>query len=66
MRNIAYHPLLTAEQMYAQGISKDWFLTTSKGEVINDNEEGAQIPLNVSAFCPYNDKGQTFFSTGRR
>lgn len=60
MRNIAYHPLLTAEQMYAQGISKDWFLTTSKGEVINDNEEWAQIPLNVSAFCPYNDKGQTF------
>lgn len=60
MRNLAYNPWLNAEEQYVQGISKDWFLKNSKGEVINDNEEWAQIPLNVSAFCPYNDTGKTY------
>lgn len=60
MRNMPSTTMMTAENEYAQGISKDWFLTTSKGQVVNDNEEYAQIPLNISAFCPYNDKGRTF------
>lgn len=54
------HQLTNAEQAFIAGISKDWYLTDAKGEVINTQDGWSSIPMNVSAFCPYNEKGERY------
>ncbi len=54
------HQLSNAEQAFIAGLSKSWYLTNAKGEVINAQDGWSSIPMNVSAFCPYNEKGERF------
>lgn len=54
------HQLTNAEQTFIAGISKDWYLTNAKGEVINTQDGWSSIPMNVSTFCPYNEKGERY------
>lgn len=60
MRNVSENHLANAEETYVRNVSKKWFLTNTKGEVINDNEKWAQIPLNVSHFCAVDETGRKF------
>ncbi len=54
------NPLATAEFLMLKGIEKDWQLQTTKGKVINLQDGYSIIPLNVSPFCPSNEKGQSY------
>lgn len=54
------HQLSNAEQAFIAGMSKSWYLTNAKGETINAQDGWSSIPMNVSAFCPYNEKGERY------
>lgn len=60
MVNEIANPLATAEVAFIRGIDELWYLRDAKGNILNDDGGYRNILMNISPFCPYNSKGQTY------